>query len=122
QPRPQPPAPAPVPVPININAQLTLADKALERNDLAAARAIYQTIIGQPSLDHATLIRLGEQSYRARDFATAVRAFTRSGFASSEQPYRYYYAVALYETKQYAAAKRELAQALPYIEITEDVA
>jgi tetratricopeptide (TPR) repeat protein len=123
QPRPQvssqPPTPAPV---VNVNSQMALADKAIDRNDLAGARAIYGKIVTQPGLDHGTLIRLGEQSYRARDFATAIRAFSRSGFNSNEQPYRYYYAVALYETGEHAAAKRELALALPAIEVTPDVA
>ena len=101
---------------------MTIADTALEHNDLATARKIYDQVLAQPGLDHRTLVHLGEQSYRARDFATAARAFGRSGFNSDEAPYRYYYAVALYETGQPAAAKRELAQALPYIELTPDVA
>ena len=101
---------------------MAAADQALNRNDLATARKIYEQIAAQPGLNHATLIHLGEQSYRARDFATAARAFSRSGFNTNEAPYRYYYAVALYETGQSAAAKRELSQALPYIEVTPDVA
>jgi hypothetical protein len=119
------PVPAPVPAPattFNVSAQMALADQAFNRNDLTGARKIYDQIATQPGLDHATLIHLGEQSYRARDFATAARAFARSGFNTSEAPYRYYYAVALFETGQSAAAKRELAQALPYIEVTPDVA
>jgi len=119
--RSPPPVPAPAPT-SNVNAQMALADQAFNRNDLAAARKIYGQIASQPGLDHATLIHLGEQSYRARDFATAARAFARSGFNSSEAPYRYYYAVALYETGQPAAAKAQLEQALPYIELTPDVA
>ena len=125
-PKPSPvpaPTPAPAPAPVfNVNAQMAAADQALNRNDLGSARKIYDQVAQQPGLDHATLIHLGEQSYRARDFATAARAFSRSGFNSSEAPYRYYYAVALYETGQSAAAKRELALALPYIEVTPDVA
>jgi hypothetical protein len=42
--------------------------------------------------------------------------------ARGEEPYRYYLAVALYETGQYARAKQELADVLPFIEITPDVA
>jgi len=120
-PVPSVPAPAPAPV-VNVSAQMALADQALNRDDLAGARKLYDQIAGQPGLDHATLMHLGEQSYRARDFATAARAFSRSGFHTGEAPYRYYYAVALYETGQPAAAKRELEQALPYIEVTPDVA
>lgn len=129
KPKPAPPKPAPTPVPVptpaptfNTAAQMALADQALNRNDLGSARRIYDQVVTQPGLDHATLIHLGEQSYRARDFATAARAFSRSGFNTSEAPYRYYYAVALYETGQTAAAKRELGLALPYIEVTPDVA
>jgi hypothetical protein len=118
-----PPKPVPKPAPtFNATAQMAAADQAFNRNDLPGARKIYSQIASQPGLDHATLMHLGEQSYRARDFATAARAFGRSGFNTSEAPYRYYYAVALYETGQTAAAKRELAQALPYIEVTPDVA
>jgi hypothetical protein len=120
QPTPQPPTPTPAPV-LDVNAMAT-ADKAVDNNDLAGARKIYDRLASDPSLDHATLIHLGMQSYRARDFATAVRAFGRSGFTAPEAPYRYYYAVALYETGQPAAAKRELSQALPYIEVTPDIA
>jgi hypothetical protein len=138
QPQPQPRQPQPQPAvavataaaaaaaaaarPVDINTQLAQADTALAGNNLPAARAIYQSVINQPSLDRATLLRIGEQSYRARDFPTAVRAFTRSGFNSGEQPYHYYFAVALYETAQFEAARRELAEALPYIEVTQDVA
>jgi len=121
------PSPVPAPVPasaptVNVSSQMALADQAFNRNDLVGARKMYGQIAAQPGLDHATLIHLGEQSYRARDFATAARAFARSGFNSSEAPYRYYYAVALYETGQIAAAKSQLEQALPYIEVTPDVA
>ena len=51
------------------------------------------------------------------------RRIERSGgFRSGEESYRYYFAVALYETGQYKAAKRELAEALKFIELTPDVA
>lgn len=137
-PSPKTPQPAPArtaPVPVaevsrpsasrsaaNIAAELTLADKALDRDDLLTARGIYRSLIDEPAADHAVLLRMGEGAYRARDFATAARAFRRSGFRAGEEPYRYYYAVALYETGQYRAAKKELALALPHIEITRDVA
>lgn len=123
QPTPPPPTPTPTPAPVlSASAMMAKADKAVDNNDLAGARKIYDQLAADPTLDHATLIHLGMQSYRARDFATSVRAFSRSGFSGGEAPYRYYYAVALYETGQPAAAKRELSQALPYIEVTPDVA
>lgn len=138
QPRaPQPtvvtPAPAPAPVvvppPMPILSprvaltQLGDAEAALGKNDLVTARNIYRVAIQAPTLDHATALRIAEGSYRARDFSTTARAFERVGaIAKGEEPYRYYLAVALYETGKYAAAKRELASALPFIELTRDVA
>lgn len=72
--------------------------------------------------DHATLLKAGERLTRARDFRGAVTAFERAGaFAKGEERYRYDYAVALYESGRYADAKRELAAALPFIEMTPDV-
>ena len=69
------------------------------------------------------LIRVAEGLYRSRDFAAALNAFARVGtLRRGEEPYRYYIAVAAYETGDYARAKKELAAALPYIEITPDVA
>src|SRR5204862_71324 len=55
--------------------------------------------------------------------ATQRRAFERAaGFRKGEEPYHSYLAVSLYETGRYNAAKRELAAALPYIEVTPDIA
>ena len=105
-----------------ILTRLTNAENALAHNDLATARVIYRSVVEEP-IDHATALRVAEGSYRARDFSAAIRAFERAGaFKGGEEPYRYYLAVALYENGRYAAAKRELAVALPFIEITPDVA
>lgn len=103
----------------------TLADaeKAIAAGDLAMARTIYSTLLEAPQVTHADLLKIGEGLYRVRDFALASRAFARAGtFGKGEESDRYYYAVALYETGQRAAAKRELAAALPHIELTPDVA
>jgi len=111
-----PPTPAPVPTFAN-------AEAALSRNDLLTARTIYRSLLDASSVDHATALRIAEGSYRSRDFSTAIRAFDRAGaLRKGEEPYRYYLAVALYESGKYSAAKRELAAALPFIEITRDVA
>ncbi|HEX9982493.1 MAG TPA: hypothetical protein VGF69_04450 [Thermoanaerobaculia bacterium] len=126
-PAPQTPAPQttapPQARPVDVTARLAEGERLLARNSLPEARAIYREVLGVTSLDHATLIRVAEGAYRARDFEATVRAFTRLGrLRESEQPYRYYLAVALYETGDYAGARRELAAALPYIEVTGDVA
>jgi len=144
--RPQPqPQPAPVPAPpraaaphpqpaqaqpqpqvvrvTNVPKAFADADAALSRDDLASARTIYRALLDTPGLDHATLLRVAEGSYRSRDFASVVRAFDRIGaLHNGEEPYHYYLAVALYETGRYDRAKRELAAAIPFIEITPDVA
>jgi tetratricopeptide (TPR) repeat protein len=61
--------------------------------------------------------------YRARDFEGALAAFAKlAPLRRGEEPYHYYMAVAFYETGQYARAKAELTAAVPFIEITPDVA
>jgi hypothetical protein len=107
---------------VNADAQLTLADAAIDRDDIRDAARIYKAVLEDPNLTHAQLLRVGKGAYRARDFVDSARAFEHSGFRSGEEPYRYYYAVALYEHRDYAAAKRELAAALPYVELTREVA
>jgi len=125
RPKPQP-QPVPAPPPTRVVAPqkaLADADAALSRDDLAGARTIYRALLENASLDHATLLRVAEGAYRSRDFTTATRAFDRIGaLRNGEEPYHYYHAVALYETGRYNAAKRELAAAIPFIEITPDVA
>ena len=118
----RPPAPAPAPV-VNVPARFTAAETALRESRLADARAIYREILDQTTLSRADLLRVAEGFYRSRDFAHALRAFERIGtLRREEQPYRYYIAVALYETGQYSRAREELAAVLPYIEETPDVA
>ncbi len=120
--RPVAPAPRPLSA-TEIRTRLTAADRALNAANLVEARRVYRELLAAPGLDHASLIRLAEGLYRARDFASALNAFNRiDALRRGEEPYRYYIAVAAYETGDYARAKRELAAALPFIEITPDVA
>jgi hypothetical protein len=107
---------------VNVDAQLTAADTAIERDQLAEAARIYHLLLDDPQLTHEQLLHVGEGAYRARDFADSARALERSGFRGGDEPYRYYYAVALYETGDYTGARRELRAALPYIEVTREVA
>ncbi|HEV7239899.1 MAG TPA: hypothetical protein VGQ36_11730 [Thermoanaerobaculia bacterium] len=124
---PPPPAPKPVqaqPAPprVDVPALLAAGDRAMLAAKLAEARRAYRQLLAVPDLDHATSIRVAEGLYRSRDFAGALDAFARVGtLRSGEEAYRYYIAVALYETGQHERAKRELASALPFIEITPDV-
>lgn len=121
KPAPVTPKPAAKP-PVNVPARLAAADRALGEARLLEAREIYREVLESGSLQRADLLRIAEGFYRSRDFAHALRAFERLGaLRPAEQPYRYYIAVAFYETGQYTKAKQELAAVLPYIEETADV-
>lgn len=140
QPRVQPPTPAPKPAPLpprtatvetpavriatitETNAAIASADRSLMAGKLSEARVAYVTALDHAPSDHDLLIRLAEGLYRSRDFHGVLRAFNRLGaLRRGEDPYRYYLAVALYETGNYSGAKRELKSALPFIEETPDV-
>jgi tetratricopeptide (TPR) repeat protein len=126
EPKPTPAKPAPTqpakPA-INVPARFVAAEQALAGARLSEARTIYREILEQSSLQREDLLRLAEGFYRSRDFANALRTFERMGtLRRGEEPYRYYIAVAYYETGQYARAKQELTAVLPFIEITPDVA
>ena len=120
QPKVEPPVASP---PAHgVPARLAAAERALGSAQLPEARAIYRELLQTPSLDRPDLLRLAEGLYRSRDFANVLRAFDRAGaLRRGEEPYRYYIAVALYETAQYAKAKEQLAAVLPFIEETPDV-
>jgi tetratricopeptide (TPR) repeat protein len=125
------PAPAPTPAattakPLSaseIASRFTAAERALGSSNLTDARRLYREVLSATTLDHDALIRVAEGLYRSRDFSGALTAFSRVGtLRRGEEPYRYYIAVALYETGDYVRAKKELEAALPYIEVTPDVA
>jgi tetratricopeptide (TPR) repeat protein len=136
QPKPEPPKPAPAkpqsqpqtttqparPAVVDVNARLAAGERALLAANLVDARRIYRELLEQPNLEHGTWIRVAEGLYRSRDFANTLVAFQRAGtLRPGEEAYRYYIAVAHYETGQFDRAKRELAAALPHIELTPDV-
>lgn len=112
----------PVKPALDVPARLAAGDRALAAANLAEGRKIYREVLEAGGHDHATWIRVAEGLYRSRDFAGALTAFQHVGaLRTGEEAYRYYIAVAAYETGQFDRAKRELAAALPYIEITPDV-
>lgn len=116
QPQSRPAAPLRPDVP----AKLAEASRHLAGARLSEARRVYRDLLALEH-DHATLLRIGEGLYRSRDFHGTLDAFRRLNLRTGEEPYRYYIAVALYETGDFAGAKRELAAALPFIEVTPDV-
>jgi tetratricopeptide (TPR) repeat protein len=123
-PQPTVPAPQPAPSPAvgNIDTALADAQRAIDGGDIDRARSIYNELAAAPSLSHTIALRVAEGLYRVRAFAGAAKAFARAGaIGRGEEGYHYYYAVALYETGRYGNAKRELAAAMPYIEVTPEV-
>jgi tetratricopeptide (TPR) repeat protein len=126
QPRPAPPPttkPSSALTASEVATRLTAAERGLNAGKLDEARRAYRELLGAPGLDRDKLIRIAEGLYRARDFSSALTAFNRVGtLRRGEEAYRYYIAVAFYETGDVARAKKELAAALPYIEVTPDVA
>jgi Flp pilus assembly protein TadD len=100
-------------------ATLRQAEAALGRGDLESARREYSELLSSQERD--TLLQVAAALYRLGDFPGAMRAFGKVGaLRSGEEIFRYYAAVSLYETGQYAAAKKQLACALPYIQTTPE--
>jgi hypothetical protein len=122
-------APAPAPVQTkpalsakDVAAKIAAGERALTNAQLADARRLYRELLDTPGVDRDSLLRVVEGLYRARDFAGALAAFKALGpLRKGEEPYGYYYAVALYETGAYEQARKTLAAALPFIEMTPDV-
>jgi hypothetical protein len=105
-----------------IDARLDEAQQAIDDGDPDGASAIYSEVLREPQLSHAEALRVAEGLYRVRDFAGALRAFLAVGaIGPGEERFHYYYAVALYETRSYGDACRELDLALPFIEVSDDV-
>jgi outer membrane biosynthesis protein TonB len=106
----------------DISSRLATAERALGNAQLAEARRIYREILDTPGIDRESILQVAEGSYRARDFAGTLAAFKALGaLKRGEEPYGYYHAVSLYETGAYDAAKKVLAAATPFIEMTPDV-
>jgi tetratricopeptide (TPR) repeat protein len=106
-----------------VDATLHEAQRAVDSGEATRAHSIYNTLLDMPSLGHDEVLRVAEGLYVVDDFAGAACAFQRAGtLARGEEHDHYYYAVALSEMGQYADAKREIAEALPYIAATPEVA
>jgi tetratricopeptide (TPR) repeat protein len=125
--------PAPVPAPVLIVAPSTpppVIDPTLEQaSSLAAngqpdqARRVYLALLNQANVSRQTIAEAARGLYRLGAFADAVEAFRNLGiFNRGEEDLRYYNAVSLFEIGHYEDAKKELACALPYIQVTSDVA
>lgn len=130
------PAPAPAPVPAApepivspatpppiIDPTLDQASSLAANNQPDQARRVYLALLNQANVSRHTIAEAARGLYRLGAFADAVEAFRNLGtFNRGEEDLRYYNAVSLFETGHYDDAKKELACALPYIQVTSDVA
>src|SRR5205823_11522387 len=104
-------------------ATLRKADSRAADGDLGEATRLYQEAANAPSASRETIGVAGAGLYRVGAYDDAVAAFNRLGaFARGEEDLRYYDAVSLYETGHYEEARKQLACALPYVQVTDDVA
>ncbi|HYH09452.1 MAG TPA: hypothetical protein VEK11_20565 [Thermoanaerobaculia bacterium] len=86
------------------------------------ANEIYSRLANSENVPREVVAEAAVGLYRTGAFRESVRAFGRlSTFQRGEEDLRYYHAVALYEIGEYAAAQKELACALPFIQITDEV-
>jgi tetratricopeptide (TPR) repeat protein len=120
------PPPAPMPVPVaNVNGSESLqqAEELAARGDVASAAAIYERFLATPGVSRETLVQVAAGFYRINVYDRARYAFDRVGeLRRGEEDLRYYKAVSLFETGAYYDARKELDCALPFIEVTTDVA
>jgi hypothetical protein len=127
------PVPAPEPRPTLSNTIVVpppVIDPTLDQAaSLAAngqpdqARRVYLALLNQANVSRQTIAEAARGLYRLGFFADAVEAFRNLGtFNRGEEDLRYYNAVSLFEIGHYEDAKKELACALPYIQVTSDVA
>lgn len=113
------PSAARPPTPEEVNAELDAAERALAARDDTTAAVIYRSLAETPGVSREALLRTADGAVRATDFARAVLLFARlAPLKAGEERYGYPYAVALFETGKIADAKRELAAALPYLQMT----
>jgi tetratricopeptide (TPR) repeat protein len=100
---------------------LRQAEALADNGEFEESRGIYQRLVSSAPREIVAVAAVG--LYRIGSYREAVDAFQRLGaFARGEEDLHYYFAVSLYEAGQYDAARRELACALPFIEVSDEVA
>jgi tetratricopeptide (TPR) repeat protein len=104
-------------------AKLRKAESRAAEGDFGEATRLYLEVASAPSAPHEMIGAAGAGLYRVGAYDDAVNAFNRLGaFARGEEDLRYYDAVSLYETGHYEEAQKQLACALPYVQVTDAVA
>jgi tetratricopeptide (TPR) repeat protein len=100
---------------------LRQAEALADMGETDTARRIYLRLAASPAREILAAAAVG--LYRIAAYRDAIDAFRRLGaLARGEEDLHYYYAVALYEAGEFEAARKELACALPFIEVTDEVA
>lgn len=126
QPQPQPQQsvvvqPRPV-IDANTSDALHRADE-LSASDVTGASEMYERVLANANASREALVEVATGFYRIGAYDRARYAFDRVGeLRRGEEDLRYYKAVSLFETGDYYDARREIACALPYLEVTGDVA
>ena len=106
----------------NLIASLRQAELQASKGNIEEANNTYVRALSAPDASRETVAAVATGLYRTGDFTDALRAFQRLGtFGRGEEDLRYYKAVALYETGRYDEAKKELACALPYLQMSDEV-
>jgi tetratricopeptide (TPR) repeat protein len=100
---------------------LRQAQALSDDGELEQANAIYTGLAAAAPREIVAAAAVG--LYRTGAYRDAVQGFRRLGvFGRGEEDLHYYFAVALYESGEYEAARKEMLCALPYIEVTDEVA
>ena len=102
---------------------LRRAEELGDRGDVASATEIFERLLASPNVSREALVEIATGFYRIGVYDRARYAFDRVGeLRRGEEDLRYYKAVSLFETGDYYDARKEIACALPYLEVTGEVA
>jgi tetratricopeptide (TPR) repeat protein len=100
---------------------LRQAEAFADQGELRAANEIYMRLAATEPREIVAAAAVG--LYRTGAYREAVQGFRRLGaLGRGEEDLHYYFAVSLYESGEYETARHELMCALPYIELTSEVA
>jgi hypothetical protein len=106
----------------NYLLSLRQADANAANNKVDQANQIYEAVVNSQDAPREMVAEAAVGLYRTGAFRDAANAFRKlAPYSHGEEDLRYYNAVSLYETGDYAGAKKELACALPFIQVTADV-
>jgi tetratricopeptide (TPR) repeat protein len=100
---------------------LRQAEAFADQGEVREAEEIYTRLAASEPREIVAAAAVG--LYRTGAYREAVQAFRRLGaLGRGEEDLHYYFAVSLYESGDYETARHQLMCALPYIELTDEVA